>query len=252
MPCIIILNPNTIEGFPCRILICMHTLFRVPSSSCWWYQRQKLAQLFINIYIVFYIVFNYYQTATYPKHCICLQHGWSNNKCRIRVPRDFCSFLCGYLRGVSPLLLSQITPWRYPNLARFLGVSQKNFQTLLVACGHGSLWKNGQFILKKNQFDSFLNLHKLQDTRELVYCQPKGFRHQHWLVKVGTKLWNDAATPQAKGIASQICNIRSLRASSQDEVLRTTLAWRNQQIQSSEDSLSDFMGMGHNQKREAK
>ncbi len=36
-----------------------------------------------------------------------------------------------------------------PDLARLLGVSQDNFQALLVASGLGSLRKNGQFIFKK-------------------------------------------------------------------------------------------------------
>mgnify|MGYP000450193449 CR=1 FL=1 len=59
-----------------------------------------------------------------------------------------------------------------PDLARLLGVSQDNFQTLLVASGLGSLRKNGIFIFKKNkEFDSFLNENKLQDTCELVYPQ---------------------------------------------------------------------------------
>jgi hypothetical protein len=38
-----------------------------------------------------------------------------------------------------------------------------------VASSLGSLRKNGQFIIRKNKFESFL------DTCELVYRQPKGF-----------------------------------------------------------------------------
>jgi hypothetical protein len=36
-----------------------------------------------------------------------------------------------------------------PDLTRLLGVSQDNFQALLVASGLGSLRKNDQFIFKK-------------------------------------------------------------------------------------------------------
>jgi hypothetical protein len=131
------------------------------------------------------------------------------------------------------------------NLARLIGVSQDNFQALLVASGLGSLRKNGQFIFKKNKFDSFLNGNKLQGTCELVYRQPKGFGNQHWFVKVETKLGNEAAVPGAKGIGARTRNIRSLRASFRDEVLtkasaRMTLAQTNQEIPLSGETLSDF------------
>jgi hypothetical protein len=103
-----------------------------------------------------------------------------------------------------------------PDLASLLGVSQDNFQALLVASGLGSLRKNGQFIFKKNKFGSFLNVNKLQATCELVYRQPKGFANQHWFVKVGTKVGNEATAPGAKGIGARIRNIRSLQVSFRD------------------------------------
>jgi hypothetical protein len=132
-----------------------------------------------------------------------------------------------------------------PGLARRLGVSQDNFQALLVASGLGSLRKNGQFIFKKNRFDSFLNKNKVQGTCELVYRQPKGFGNQHWFVKVGTKLGIEAPVPGAKGIGAQIRNIRSLRASFRDEVLTKASAWMtsarmNQEILLSNERLSDY------------
>jgi hypothetical protein len=141
-----------------------------------------------------------------------------------------------------------------PDLARLLGISQDNLQALLVASGLGSLRKNGQFIFKKNKFDSFLNKNKLQDTCELVYCQPKGFDNQHWFVKVGTKLGNEAAVPGAKGIGASIRNIRSLRASFRDEVLtkasaRITLSRTNQENPLSNSTLSDYKNGGQPEDR---
>jgi hypothetical protein len=95
-----------------------------------------------------------------------------------------------------------------PDPARLLGVFQDNFQALLVASGLGSLCKNGQFIFQKNKFYSVLTMNKVQDMCELVYCQLKGFCSQHYFVKVGTKLGNEANAPGARGISAQICNIR--------------------------------------------
>jgi hypothetical protein len=95
-----------------------------------------------------------------------------------------------------------------PDLARLLGVSQDNFQALLVASGLGSLQKNGQFIFKKNKFDSFLSKNKLQgSTCDLVYRQPKGFGSQHWFVKVGKKpreLGHEFATSGVYWLASEM------------------------------------------------
>jgi hypothetical protein len=82
-----------------------------------------------------------------------------------------------------------------PSLARLSSVSQESFQALLVVSGLSSPQKNGQFIFSKNKVDSFLNMHQLQDKFELVHRQPKGFGNQYWFVKVGTQLWNNAATP---------------------------------------------------------
>jgi hypothetical protein len=71
------------------------------------------------------------------------------------------------------------------NLATLTGVSQENFQILLVASGFGSLWKNGkEFIFSKNKFESFMSSRKLNNVCELVQCQPKGVKIQLWFVKV--------------------------------------------------------------------
>ena len=112
----------------------------------------------------------------------------------------FAAFLVGASEAESHYYSIKSLHKDIPDLARLLGVSQDNFQTLLVASGLGSLRKNGQFVFRQNKFDSFLNENKLRDKCELVYRQPKGFGNQHWFVKVGTKLGNEAAVPGAKGM----------------------------------------------------
>jgi hypothetical protein len=77
---------------------------------------------------------------------------------------SFAAFFVGASAKVEAHYYSikQVVHKSIPNLARLLGVSQDNFQALLVASGIGSLRKNGHSIFKRNQFDSFLNVHKLQ------------------------------------------------------------------------------------------
>jgi hypothetical protein len=78
--------------------------------------------------------------------------------------KEILLFFCGTSEAEAHYSLKELHK-HIPNLARLLDVSSpENFQTLLVVSGIGSLRKNGQFIFLKNKFDSFLNVHKLQDT----------------------------------------------------------------------------------------
>jgi hypothetical protein len=54
---------------------CWRLLAVVVVGSCWWCRHQMLAPLLINIYRVFDTGFSCYHRTTYPKLCICLQHG---------------------------------------------------------------------------------------------------------------------------------------------------------------------------------
>jgi hypothetical protein len=74
-----------------------------------------------------------------------------------------------------------------------------------VATGLGGLQKNGQFIIQKDKFGSFLTVNKLQEeTCELVCCQPKKFGMGHWFVKVGSKLGNKAAAQMGHNQRSEM------------------------------------------------
>jgi hypothetical protein len=128
-----------------------------------------------------------------------------------------------------------------PDLARLLGLSQENVNTVLAAGGLGCLQKNGQFIFSKNKFDRFLSKNELEGACELVKRKPKGFGNQHWFIKIGTKSWNDAATPGTKGIGPRIRNLRSLQKDFSYEVCRIASGLLNnqQQIESSETQSDD-------------
>ena len=69
--------------------------------------------------------------------------------------------------------------------------------------------------------------------------KPKGFGNQHWFVKVGGKLWTDAATRGTKGVGPRIRNIRFLRKRFKEEVYRILVLINNQPVESLEHTAVD-------------
>ena len=120
-----------------------------------------------------------------------------------------------------------------PTSASLLGMSQANLNTLLVASNFGRLTKDGKFMFQKAKFASFLNKNCLQDKCELVQRQPRGFTNQVWFVKVGAKYWADAVAPGSMGDGPRIRNIRSLQNSFRDDVYKTTMEQKKQQVETS-------------------
>ena len=126
-----------------------------------------------------------------------------------------------------------------PSLARLLDVSQDILTKLLVVSGFGGLRECGKFVFVKNKFDQFITKHALEGVCKLVQRKPKGFGNQLLFVKVGAKLWADAATPGTKGVGPRIRNIRLLRKSFKDKVYRISAVLNNQPVESSEHKSAD-------------
>ena len=108
-----------------------------------------------------------------------------------------------------------------PSLASLIGLSQDNFQTLLLRSGFACVQKTGQFIFSSSKFQAFLNQNQLDDLCELVQRQPKGFRNQQWFVRAGNQHRGDAPVPGTKGIGPRIRNLQDLRRSFRNSVFAT-------------------------------
>jgi hypothetical protein len=105
-----------------------------------------LAPLLINIYRVFDTGFSYTITEQHIQNSV---YVYNMAEATVTTESGYLEMFTAFFVGASEAEAHyySIKPLHkdIPDLARPIGVSQDNFQALLVASGLGSLRKNGQF-----------------------------------------------------------------------------------------------------------